>query len=817
MFRLIFKQNLRKFKISKSSISSFPQILSFKEIKQHHFDQIGMKNELLSKIYNFKGIVKTPNGFCLTHRACQEIIYESELPSQNSNIKEFVNSFKNKEQLKLGITNKLLNFNFSKYMQYEIERCFQQLKREYGDHCSVGIRSNVSEHFDFENFYNIKSVEEIVKYCKLKLSEIYYNIVLLTQESDFVSEDVLKELSLTIQQTVHSNEITPSGIMYNVDYQTGYKNVIEISANYGMCEEFLDYDHFVCFKPNLLNDKYPIIEKSKGIKQICSVLDPHNHTIHQTKNTHSIIHNFCLTDSEIIHLSNQMFLIEKICSNGSEIKVKWSKDSISKEFYIIDVKKLVNVPRLANEQWIEEFVLKSVPKKVLAHGNTINHRITSGIVSNIRNVNQFTHSDQIIVTHTTNNKWNQIIGKSKGLIIEVGEKFHHAPLITKELGIPCIFKTKNATSLIHNGKEITMDGNTGNIYEGKLDFKVIQHDLFLIPQTKTKIMMTLDFPEEAFKYSFVPNSGVGLLRIESILKSIGFHPMAFLKSHILPKSEHSKLHKLTQDYPENKEYFIEKLSMSIGMICAAFYPKPVIMRFSDFNSLEFSQLIGGDRFELKEENPILGMRGVSRYLSHEYKEGFRLECEAVKRVRERMGFDNLQLILPMCRTVDNGKKILNVLKENGLEKSESLKIYLLCELPVHIFEIDQFLEIFDGYSIGTNDLTKTIMGVDKTNEIVSNIYHEKNSVIKNIISSIIEKVLNKKKYIGICGDATNLYPDFAEFLVECEIESISLCPSSIFNTIKQIDEKEKLISRILSRNPEGNFSIFLHFLAMTSG
>ena len=390
------------------------------------------------------------------------------------------------------------------------------------------------------------------------------------------------------------------------------------------------------------------------------------------------------------------------------------------------------------------------------------------------------------------------------MITESGHKFSHGPLYTKTLGIPCIFDVKNAVSTFKTGQEVTMDGNTGKIYSGKLDFKIKQHDLFLIPKTKTQIMMTMEKPEDAFKYSFIPNSGVGMLKIDKILKRIGIHPLSLLHPYRLSKKSQTILNHLTFDYPEKKEFFIEKLSNGIGLICAAFYPKPVTMSFSDLTSNEFSKLLGGEVFEIPEDNPNLGLRGAARYLNTQYKEAFNLECEAVKRVINRMNFDNLQLIIPMCSTVKMGKEILDELTMNGLKKNEKLKIFLICELPSHIFELEKYLELFDGYSIGTNDLTQMILGIDKKskNEMISKIYDEKNSVINNIIANIIEKVLKKNKYINICGDAVSNFPDFTEFLIENEINAVTINPKSMINSIHLINEKEKLISRIFSRNPE---------------
>eukprot|EP01080_Neovahlkampfia_damariscottae_P003743 gene3743-6631_t len=805
---ILFKLNnfhFSKIYTFKSSLGrNYSKILRFKDIKPEHFSQVGEKNEILSKIYNLQSFIKIPNGFCLTKEVCLDFLYNSELPTTTSNVKDLVSSMKSQDELKSFINEKIQKTQFSKFITETIQQNYQDLERQYGNHCPIVIRSNVSEEYDFEPFYNIRDTNEIMENLKSKISEIYYYVSKETFHSRTISEKIFHNISLTLQKMIESNEFVPSGVMYNVDFRTGFRNAIEILSNFGYCEEILDSDHYVCFKPNVEKDIFPIIEKSRGEKFYRSILERNGKNLHKIRNSTPIKSKYCLTDEEIIFLSKHAISIEKMVEgNNVELKIKWAKDAKTKDIYIINVKEMKKISRLSNENWITEYDLLDKNQKEILIGDSINDRIVSGKVLNIKKMDNF-KPGRILVTNSTNHQWNQALKRSKGLITENDQKFSHGPLFTKSQGIPCIFGAQKATQILRNGQTITMDGNTGKVYSGKLDFKISQHDLILMPKTQTKIMMKMERPEEAFKYSFVPNSGVGMLKIDTILKRIGIHPMSILHPYRLQKRDQIKLNQMTMQYPEKKEFFVEKLSNGISSICAAFYPKPVVVSFSDMMTSEYSNLLGGETFEPKERNPVLGLRGARRYLSDSYKEAFTLECEAIKRVREKMKFDNIQLIIPMCRTVEMGKLILEELKTNELEKNENLKIFLICELPSHIFQLDQFLELFDGYSIGTNDLTQMILGIDKAIkwEMISKIYDEKNSVIKNIIANTIEKVLKKKKYINICGDAVSEYPDFTEFLIENEIDAVTINPNSMIKSIHLIHEKETLISRIFAKKPE---------------
>ncbi|MBN2111559.1 phosphoenolpyruvate synthase, partial [Candidatus Woesearchaeota archaeon] len=440
--------------------------------------------------------------------------------------------------------------------------------------------------------------------------------------------------------------------------------------------------------------------------------------------------------------------------------------------------------------------------KVIAKGRSVGDRIGQGtahIIKDVKDIANF-KKGEVLVTEMTDPDWEPIMKIASAIVTNKGGRTCHAAIISRELGIPCVVGTNDATENVKNGQKITVscaEGEVGNIYNGMLKFEIKEIDLKKMPETKTQIMMNVGNPYEAFEFSFKPNSGVGLAREEFIINSyIKIHPKALLNFEKLkdPKIK-EQINDITFNYKDKKQFFIDKLAEGIGMIAAAFYPKKVIVRMSDFKTNEYANLIGGKAYEPEEDNPMIGWRGASRYYS-EYKDAFALECKAMKHVRDDMGLDNVRVMIPFCRTVNEGKKVLAEMAKNGLKRGENkLEVYAMCEIPSNVILAEEFLEIFDGFSIGTNDLTQLTLGLDRDSELVAPIYDERNEAVKKLVSRVIEVANKKKKYIGICGDAPSTYPEFAQFLVECGIQSISLSPDAVVKTTLAIAEMEQKLKK----------------------
>jgi pyruvate,water dikinase len=477
--------------------------------------------------------------------------------------------------------------------------------------------------------------------------------------------------------------------------------------------------------------------------------------------------------------------------------IEWAKDGKTNQLFIVQARP-ETVQSQKDTNFFEEYVLKE-KGEILAEGLSVGSKISSGkanVIKNVSGINRF-QKGEVLVTEMTDPDWEPIMKIASAIVTNRGGRTCHSAIVSRELGIPCIVGTNNATEKIKSKQEITIDctnGEKGYVYKGNLKFEIIKHNLKNLPKTKTKIMLNIGSPESAFESSFLPNDGVGLAREEFIINSyIKIHPNALIYyNKIKDLSTKKIIQELTKGYNNKTEYFIDKLAEGIGMIGAAFYPKDVIVRTSDFKTNEYANLIGGKNFEPKEENPMIGWRGASRYYNKHYKEAFILECKAFKKVIEEFGLTNIKIMIPFCRTIKEGRKVIEIMKQNGIKKGKhGLEIYVMCEIPSNVLLAEDFAKIFDGFSIGSNDLTQLTLGLDRDSQIVSEIYDERNPAVKELISQVITTVKKTGKKIGICGQAPSDFPDFAEFLVKCGIDSISLNPDTIIKTRIKIAEAEE--------------------------
>jgi pyruvate,water dikinase len=650
-----------------------------------------------------------------------------------------------------------------------------------------------------ESYLNIKGEKELLKAIQRCYASLYTNRAIKYREDNgFAHEKVA--LSVGVQKMVRSDKAS-SGVAFTLEPESGFRNVIHIAGVWGLGENMVqgtvNPDEFLVFKPTLEQGKNAIIQKNMGDKSKTMIYtnDEENPVINidtpeEKKN------QYVLNNSEIELLAKWALIIEKHYEKPMDIE--WAKDGITNKFFIIQARP-ETVHSQINPLLIKDYELLE-KGKLLVSGEAIGNKIACGIA---RILESSEDSDklkpgEIVVTDLTSPDWDPILKNAGAIITNKGGRTSHASIVAREIGAPAVVGCGNATSIIKDGQMITVsccEGKVGFVYEGELKFVTKELDFtgMKLPK-KTKVMMIVGDPEKAFKFSFYPNDGVGLMRLEFIItNAIQIHPMALVKFNEL-KDEKVKqqIEELTHHYPDKEKYFTEKLAEAVATTAAAFYPKEVIVRMSDFKTNEYASLLGGKDFEPVEENPMLGFRGASRYYNDRYKDGFRLECEALKKVRDEMGLTNIKVMIPFCRTVEEGKKVVEVMKNFGLEQGvNELEIYVMAEIPNNIFLAEKFAEIFDGFSIGSNDLTQLILGIDRDSAIISDLFNEQNEGVKQQIAVMINKAKKTGAKIGLCGQAPSDFPEFAKFLVAEHIDSISFNPDAILKGIENINHAEK--------------------------
>jgi pyruvate,water dikinase len=604
------------------------------------------------------------------------------------------------------------------------------------------------------------------------------------------------------------SDLATSGVMFSIDTETGFKDAALITAAYGLGENVVqgavNPDEYLVFKPTLKQGYKPILQKRLGTKEIKMVYD-----LGGTKLTKNVSvspaqrNKFALNDDEILQLANWACIIEdhysQVRATATPMDIEWAKDGITGELFIVQAR-----PETVQSQK-SKTVLRSYQLQergdVLLTGRSVGEMIGQGqarVILDVHQIGMF-QPGEVLVTNRTDPDWEPIMKKASAIVTNSGGRTCHAAIIAREMGIPAIVGCGNATTVLKTGQEITIscaEGETGRVYAGLLNFAIQELPLDNLPRTRTKIMMNVGNPEEALGLTAIPNDGVGLARMEFIIANhIKAHPLALLHFDELEEelTKH-KIAELTAQYENKAEFFITKLAAGIGTIAAAFYPKPVIVRLSDFKSNEYANLLGGRQFEPKEENPMIGWRGASRYYDPRYREGFALECKAMRQVRDNMGLTNVILMVPFCRTPQEGRRVLEEMAKHGLVRGENgLEVYVMCELPSNVILADEYSQVFDGFSIGSNDLTQLTLGLDRDSELVAHLFDERNEAVKRTIRKAIATAKECNRKIGICGQAPSDYPEFARFLVELGIDSISLNPDSVMKTMLEIASAEGMI------------------------
>ncbi|NOQ14099.1 MAG: phosphoenolpyruvate synthase [Methyloprofundus sp.] len=780
---------------------------------------VGGKNASLGEMYqNLTHLgVNIPNGFSTTRDAYMLLLAQNHLGQRIDalmadldveNVAQLQASGKAAREL-------ILNEPLPEELENEVLAAYRQLSAQYGEiMIDVAVRSSATAEDlpdasfagQQESYLNIRGEPSLLIHVRQCIASLFTDRAISYRHSrGFDHRQV--SLCVGIQKMVRSDQAS-SGVIFTLDTQSGNDNIIMINAVFGLGENIVggrvNPDEFYVFKPTLKKHKSAIIKRQLGSKEMKMIYDDKLNTLNVSTTLNERA-RFTLNDDEVMTLARYALAIEDHYAKPMDIE--WAKDTDAGEFFIVQARpETVHSRRLrAKVQSIEKYrVTEDSSKRLcLLSGLAIGEKIGGGVVKVIRDLSEAPRFNQgeVLVTDITDPDWEPIMKKAAAVITNKGGRTCHAAIVAREIGVPTIVGTVNATDELQDGGEVSVccaEGETGHVYQGLLEYEIESIDLQDMQEPKTKLFMNVGNPEQAFGLAEIPNQGVGLARMEFIINNhIKAHPMALYDMHqgqFVKGSEQIK--RLMQGFPDPKSFFIDKLSAGVGMIAAAFYPKPVIVRSSDFKTNEYKHMLGGEAYETDEENPMIGFRGASRYYSDAYKEAFKWECEALKKVRDDMGLTNVKLMLPFVRTPDEGRKVIAIMNEMGLVQGEnSLEIYAMCEIPSNVIFADEFLKVFDGYSIGSNDLTQLTLGVDRDSTLVAHIFDERNEAVKRMLKMAIDACKKQGKYVGICGQAPSDYPEITRFLVENGIDSISLNPDSVLKMRQVVVELEKHLNK----------------------
>jgi pyruvate, water dikinase len=798
-----------------SQIHQEALVLPFNVVGIADIPLVGGKNASLGEMIqqlSSQG-VKVPTGFATTAYAYRYFITGAGLEVKLRKIFADldVEDMANLQECGKQARSLMLETPFPLELQEAIARSYQSLCQEYSIDTDVAVRSSATAEDlpdasfagQQETYLNVHGIKSVLESCHKCFASIFTDrAISYRQMRGFDHFEVA--LSVGIQKMVRS-DLASSGVMFSIDTETGFQNAALITAAYGLGENIVqgavNPDEYLVFKPTLKQGYKPILQKRLGTKEIKMVYDLGGSKLTKNISVPQLErHQFALNDQEILQLAKWTCIIEdhysQVRGMATPMDIEWAKDGITGELFIVQARP-ETVQSQKSKTVLRTYQLQE-KSQVLLTGRSVGEMIGQGkarVILDVPDINLF-QAGEVLVTNRTDPDWEPIMKKASAIVTNSGGRTCHASIIAREMGIPAIVGCGNATTVLETGQEITVscaEGETGQVYAGLLNFEIQELPLDNLPRTRTKIMMNVGNPEEALGLTAIPNDGVGLARMEFIIANhIKAHPLALLHfDELEDELAKYKISELTAQYEDKAEFFIAKLAQGIGTIAAAFYPKPVIVRLSDFKSNEYANLLGGRQFEPKEENPMIGWRGASRYYDPRYREGFALECQAMKRVREEMGLTNMILMVPFCRTPQEGKRVLAEMAKNGLVKGENgLEVYVMCELPSNVLLADEFSQVFDGFSIGSNDLTQLTLGLDRDSELVAHLFDERNEAVKRIIAKAITTVKQNNRKIGICGQAPSDYPEFARFLVEQGIDSISLNPDSVIKTMLEIAKAE---------------------------
>lgn len=792
-------------------------ILFFNEIGIDDIPRVGGKNASLGEMYNqlnSQGI-EVPNGFALTAKAYRSFCKKNKLDKP---LHDLLNSLDTREYSNLTEIGEearslILNAKLPNEITEEVIEAYKKLSEHCGvEDLDVAVRSSATAEDlplasfagRMESFLNISGEEQLLEAVHRCYASLFTDrAIKYRHDMGFTGSDLA--ISIGIQQMVRS-DVGASGVIFTIDPDNGFRDVVIVNSCWGLGENIVQGsvipDEWIVFKPTLFDDSLnPILKMNCGQKEHTMSYAKHSQngsvetTILNIETPKIKQDTISLTPKEVIQLARWSCIIEN--HYGKAMDIEWAKDGMNQKIYILQARP-ETVYGKQNKVSKEIYKLKK-KGKTLAYGIALGDKIAAGkarIISKPEDGYLLQKGD-VLVTDITNPDWEPLMKKASAIITNKGGRTSHAAIVARELGTVAVVGCGNATEVIQNRQDVTVscaEGKKGNIYDGVLEWDIIEQDISKLALPCTAPMLILADPEQAFKLSHYPNKGVGLLRLEfAISNSIRIHPMALIEPEkILDKKVKNEIQELTKNYSSGESYFVDKLAESVSMVAAAFYPKDVIVRMSDFKSNEYKNLIGGEYFEPDEENPMIGLRGASRYYSNMYRKGFALECEAMKKVRDEMGLKNVKLMIPFCRTIEEGKLVLIEMEMNGLKQKENgLEIYLMIEIPSNVILANEFAQIFDGFSIGSNDLTQLTLGIDRDSALLSNLFNEENCAVKALIKESIRAAKRNGIKVGICGQAPSDSPAFARFLVEEGIDSISFNPDALIKGVENIIEAEK--------------------------
>ena len=794
----------------------------FDELTIDDVPLVGGKNASLGEMYRElrpEG-VQIPNGFAITAQAYHYLLEQNGAGEALRKTIDGLEPADVEDLARRGVRARSIIYGvpLPEDLRKQMLDGYHRLREEYGKELSLAIRSSATAEDlptasfagQQDTYLNIKGEAEFLDACKRCFASLYTDRAIhyrVDQGFDHFSVG----LSVGVMKMVRS-DLASSGVMFSLDTETGFQDVIFITGAYGLGENVVqgavDPDEFYVHKPTFDKGYRTVLRRTLGNKKIKMIYSGGRtrEPIRNVPTSPEERSRFCINDEDVLKLADAAIKIEKHYSQKAgqhrPMDMEWAKDGLDGELYLVQARP-ETVASQKTGAVLKEYRLTGKPEAILVKGRSVGTRVASGparVVVRAEGLSEFKEGE-VLVSDTTTPDWEPVMKIAAAIVTNRGGRTCHAAIISRELGKPAVVGAENATSAIKTGDLVTVscaEGDIGRVYAGEISFDVIKTDLKSMSRPVTKIMINLGNPELAFKTRFLPNDGVGLARMEFIINEyIKVHPMALLHPEkIEDDHERAEVAKLTQYFESPAEFFIQRLSEGVGTIAAAFYPKPVVVRMSDFKTNEYASLLGGQWFEPEEANPMIGFRGASRYTHPAYAEGFELECAAMKRVRDEMGLTNVKLMIPFCRRIEEGQNVLDLMAKQGLSRGKNdLQIYVMCEIPNNVILIDEFAKLFDGFSIGSNDLTQLTLGVDRDSSIVAFDFDERDPGVKQMIRLAVEGAKRNGSHSGICGQAPSDYPEMAEFLVELGIDSISLIPDTVIKTTKHVLAVEKRIGR----------------------
>lgn len=791
--------------------------LNFSEITLKDIPKVGGKNASLGELYNSlkPQNINVLDGFATTADAFWHFLEQGDLGEKLKDILSDFDPHDTTELQKRGTAarNAVLETPLPEDLRKIFFEAYVNLCKRVGKEVELAVRSSATAEdlpeASFagaaETFLNVRGGEPLLQTIHKCFASLFTDRA-INYRTEMGYDNLKVALSVGVQPMVRS-DLATAGVIFTLDTESGFRDVVEITSSYGLGETVVQGvvtpDEWTVFKPTLLTGHKSIIDRKLGTKEIKLIYAGGTRMTKSEAVLASERNKFSLSDEEVLKLAKWACQIEKhysmLSGKHQPMDLEWAKDGLSGELYIVQARPETVHSSQKKEPVTETYKLKEKSLKPIVTGQAVGEKISTGKVRKAFNTGDLASVEKgdILVAPHTNPDWEPVMKRVSAIITDQGGRTAHAAIVSRELGLPCIVGCGNASEVLHDGDEITVscaEGSEGRVYEGKLEFEIERTDLSDLPKTKTNIMFNIADPENAFSISAFPNDGVGLVRIEFIINHIGIHPMAIAKLSTLKNGQEKyAIEKKIRNSGESnaEEFYVRSLAESVGKIAAAFYPKPVIVRTSDFKTNEYARLLGGTEFEPLEENPMLGFRGASRYTDERYREGFALECAALGRVRNVLGLTNLKIMIPFCRTIKEARNVLEEMSKNGLVQGvNGLEVYAMCELPSNVVRAKDFLNIFDGYSIGSNDLTQLVLGIDRDSGTIAGLFDEEDDAVKDMISAAIKAAKEAGKPIGICGQAPSDKPDFAAWLVREGIDSVSLTPDTAIRTTYVIADAE---------------------------